>query len=261
MRPSRVAVLWVCAMLLFAGSMLVSASAHAQRGHIRGAVEDSTGAPIPMVNVGVVGSSTESTTDARGAFRLAPMRPGVYFVRVRRLGFEPLIVRVDLEDGDTVSLGVTLNPSAANLAAVTVREDAVASRLLQVGFDERRRFSGAPAGQFVTRNDIQRLNPTDLTQMLARMARRAAECRKPVLYVDGSVMSPPPLDDPTGLLQSIKADSLQKLGSPAPRSSQLSQIPPDWIEGMEVYAGPSEIPSKYNPSGRGADCVILLWLR
>ncbi len=270
MRPTSAASLLLLACLS-GGALAVPAIAAAQAqqpavasrgsGRIHGAVEDSTGAPIPQVNVGIVGSAMETTTDARGAFRFVSVRAGVHFVRVRRLGYDPLVFRVDLEDGDTVSLGVQLNPSVANLATVNVRENATAPRLQRVGFDDRRRFSGAPAAQFVTRGDIQKRNPTELSQLLARMGRRAAECRNPIIYVDGMVMSPPAQDDPQGLMRAIKSDSVQKIGAPAPRGTQLSQIPPDWIEGMEVYAGPSEIPSAYNPSGRGASCVILLWLR
>ncbi len=230
-------------------------------GRIHGAVEDSTGAPIPQVHVGIVGTSMEGVTDARGTFRFTGVRPGTYFVRMRRLGYDPLIFRVDLDDGDTVSLGVQLNASATSLATVNVRESATAPRLRTVGFDDRRRFSGAPPAQFVTRDDIQRRNPTELSQLLARMGRRASECRNPIIYIDGMVMSPPAQDDPQGLMRAIRSDSVQKIGAPAPRGTQLSQIPPDWIEGMEVYAGPSETPSAYNPSGRGASCVILLWLR
>lgn len=245
---------------LLAGTLAVPASAFAQ-GHIRGAVEDSTGAPIPQVSVGIVGTAMELTTDARGAFRFAALRPGAYFVRLRRLGYDPLIVRVDVARDDTVSLAVTLNPTPMGLATVNVRENATPAKLRSVGFDERRRFSGAPATQFLTHDDIEKRNPTELSQLLRLMGRRAIECRNPIIYVDGSVMSPPPQDDPQGLLRAIKSDSVQKIGAPAPRSTQLSQIPPGWIEGMEVYAGPAEIPSKYNPSGRGAACVILLWLR
>ena len=255
MRPALLPALTLLVVGVFCTDGL-----HAQ-GRIHGAVEDSTGAPIPQVNVGLVGTPIETMTDVRGTFRFARVRPGIHFVRVRRLGYDPLIFRVDLEDGDTVSLGVQLNPSVTSLSTVNVRENATAPRLRTVGFDDRRRFSGAPPAQFVTRDDIQRRNPTELSQLLARMGRRASECRTPIIYVDGMVMSPPAQDDPQGLMRAIKSDSVQKIGAPAPRGTQLSQIPPDWIEGMEVYAGPAEIPSQYNPSGRGASCVILLWLR
>ena len=91
-------------------------------------------------------------------------------------------------------------------------------------------FSGAPPAQFVTRDDIQRRNPTELSQLLARMGRRASECRNPIIYVDGMVMSPPAQDDPQGLMRALRSDSVQKIGAPAPRGTQLSQIPPAWIE-------------------------------
>lgn len=272
MRPTSASSFLLLASLavgLLAGPAVASVEAQSPsssqgrrgEGRIHGAVEDSTGAPLPQVHVGIVGSSMETTTDARGAFRFAGVRAGIHFVRVRRLGYDPLIFRVDLEDGDTVSLGVQLNPSVTSLATVNVRENATAPRLHSVGFDERRRFSGAPAAQFLTRTEIERRNPTELSQLLARMGRRASECRNPIIYVDGMVMSPPAPDDPHGDLRALKNDSLLKLGAAPPRGTQLAQIPPSWIEGMEVYAGPSEIPSAYNPSGRGATCVILLWLR
>ena len=45
------------------------------QGRIHGAIEDSTGAPIPQVSVGFVGTSTETTTDATKTVR--PATPGV----------------------------------------------------------------------------------------------------------------------------------------------------------------------------------------
>jgi hypothetical protein len=41
----------------------------------------------------------------------------------------------------------------------------------------------------------------------------------------------------------------------------LDLVPINWIEGMEVYASPAQIPNEYRAAFREARCVILLWTR
>ena len=230
-------------------------------GRVAGTVEDSAGAPIPQVHVSIIGTSFQAMSDARGTFRFSGVKPGVYFVRTRRLGYEPLVFRVEVQEADTIALGIQMIPSAAGLTPVRINANAISSRLSLVGFDTRRRFSAAPPAQFVTRADIEKRNPALLSQMLNRMGLRANECVHAVIYLDGMLLSLPPQDEFKPLLTIAKNDSLAKIGSPLPRENPLNNFSPQGIEGMEVYAGPSEIPSQYNPSGRGAGCVILLWTR
>ena len=234
----------------------------AQRtGHIIGAVEDSAGSPVPQAQVHLLGTALATTTSELGKFMFADVKPGVYFLRVRRLGYDPFNFRVEVRSGDTVSLAVQVTQATSSLAPVVVRENAVSARLSEVGFESRRRYSGAPPARFVTRSQIEKVHPSRLTQMLARMTLRTSECVNAVIYVDGMLVGRPPLDDPPALVKPSRNDTLARVGNPPPRDHPLNHIPPNWVEGMEVYAGPSEIPSQYNPPGQGAECVILVWTR
>src|SRR5206468_12068269 len=77
---------------------VVPATALAQaRGGIEGRVVDPAGRPLAAADVSV--GRWRATTDADGAWRIAPLEPGPYRVVVRRLGYRPLSRDVVVEAG------------------------------------------------------------------------------------------------------------------------------------------------------------------
>lgn len=263
-------------MLFLASPALSSAQSVAK---VTGSVEDSLGAPIPDVQIVAIGTSVLATTDAKGRFRLAELRPGSYLLRARRLGYEPLLVPVEIASDDELSIAIELRASATELAPVIIRKDGISSRLASTGFESRRAFSGAPPGQFLTRADLDRIRPIDLSQMLRRMSERASRCGDGVIFVDGVLLSKPIADAaPTNPATTVTMTSattanitnnsfgrtlqeLAKIGTPAPKPQGIDLIPVSQIEGMEVYSSPAQIPNEYRAAFREARCVILLWTK
>src|SRR6267143_561540 len=87
---------------------MVPAAGLAQgRGGIEGRVVDPAGRPLAAADVSV--GRWRATTDADGAWRIAPLEPGPYRIAVRRLGYRPSRLDVDLEAGRTARVTVTLD--------------------------------------------------------------------------------------------------------------------------------------------------------
>ncbi len=271
------------AILVFALLISAPAALRAQaKAVVLGSVEDSLGAPLRDVRVQAVGTSVQAVTDARGRFKLGDLSPGTYLLRVRRLGFAQLLVPVELPQAEDSPLAIELRESATDLAPMEIRRNAVSARLAKTGFENRRLFSGAPPGQFVTRADLDRLGAMDLSQMLRRMSSRAWRCTDGIIFLDGVLLVQPPREQAptaatftattTPLLNSTNnaaasaaagraIQDAAKSGKSAPKPTSLDMIPAQWIEGMEVYASPAQIPNEYRAAFREAQCVILLWTR
>ena len=246
---------------------------------VAGTVEDSIGAPVIGAQILAVASASRTVSDSLGRFLLTNLRRGTVTLEIRRLGFEALTVPLELPLADDETLAIELRGGAADLAPVLVKADRVSPRLAATGFLNRKQFSGAPPGQYVTRADFDKLGPIDLGQMLRRMSARAARCGDGVIFLDGVLMAKPIADAaavPTATMLALLSNpnsttareasrraiqDVARTGSPTPKPQALDLIPLNWIEGMEVYASAAQIPNEYRAAFREARCVILLWTR
>ena len=163
---------------------------------------------------------------------------------MRRLGFRPETVSVR-SGGDVVR--IALRPTAQQLARVVVSatRDRYTGRL--AGYYQR--LERGTQGQFITRADLDREKPPQLTDMLqrqpgvhlsrgrpgpARLRMRGRECL-PLVWLDGAALSGGDVD--------------------------LDAFAPTTIEGIELYLGAS-VPSRYQGVRGQSECgVVLLWSR
>ncbi len=76
------------------------------RGGIEGRVIDPAGRPLAAADVSV--GRWRATTDADGAWRITHLEPGSYQIAVRRLGYRPSRLDVDVEAGRTARVTVAL---------------------------------------------------------------------------------------------------------------------------------------------------------
>jgi len=99
--------------------VLCPAQAQAQTGKLAGRVTDTTGAPLPGVNVTIEGTSLGAATDGEGQYALIQVPPGTYRVRFGFVGFQTKIVRgVVVSSNQTKTLDVTLGETG-NVLDVT----------------------------------------------------------------------------------------------------------------------------------------------
>ncbi len=76
------------------------------RGGVEGRVIDPAGRPLAAADISL--GRWRATTDADGAWRIARLEPGPYRIAVRRLGYRPSVLDVDVEPGRTARVTVTL---------------------------------------------------------------------------------------------------------------------------------------------------------
>lgn len=217
-------------------------------GAIVGTVTAETGLALSGADVGIVGTGLSAVTDERGGFRLTGVTPGSFEVRARRLGFRPESTRIDVRDGGTSSVDLKLPVVAEDLQPVLVRGKKMRYTGRLAGYYERleRRSSGA----FVTRDQIDREDPRNLTQLLQRVPgvslqrlragsvgiRMRDRTCVPLVWLDGTAL-------PMGEVD-------------------LDGIQPKSLEGIEIYLGSTTAPFQYSWTRNAAACgTLLLWTR
>ncbi len=91
------------------------------QGRVSGWVRDSTGGVLPFVNVGIVGTSVGTTSDARGHYELAVGSTDSVTLRFSHTGY--LVVERRLKVEGRTSLDVRMRPVAQMLEGVEVVDD------------------------------------------------------------------------------------------------------------------------------------------
>jgi hypothetical protein len=128
---------------------------------VAGTVTDGEGKPIENAHVSVVGGDA-TTTDSNGAFSLTGQPSGTQPLIVRRLGYTPVELAVNLTPLRLTELTVELGQYVPTLAAVVVeaRRDA---GLESVGFTARK---ARGTGTFIDRKFIEQRNAFRLGELL-----------------------------------------------------------------------------------------------
>ncbi len=238
---------------------------NAQRGGIIGVVSDTLGVLIVNVQVILVDTRYATSTNDKGEFRLSKLKPGNYTLSMRRLGYAPFFVPIVVSDGDPTELAFELTPSEARLEPINVETERLSAKLRRVGFESRRRTSGVPASHFLTHLEIEQRNPVSLSQVVERMKGRSGSCTDPNVYMDG--MPAFTNDNSTGPVRLIpRSASTQSrtLQGNFSKNRTLDNIPFKEVDGLEVYAGLSEIPAEFKMGTNGLPndaCVVLIWTR
>lgn len=206
-----------------------------------------TGRPLAGALVSTRTYGIQGTTDHGGALRITSLPRGTHVVEVRYLGYASRSKEMEVVTGQASTLRMELAVEPLKLAAVRV----VARRsLLQTtGFNDRRR---AGFGTFVSREEIVRMQPRLLSDVLRRVAGitltptrggggARARMRGTKLitgdcpiqyYVDGTMTAFLNVDD----------------------------LRPDDVEGLEIYRGAATIPPAYN-KGTALCGVVVIWTR
>ncbi|MEJ7760753.1 MAG: carboxypeptidase-like regulatory domain-containing protein [Gemmatimonadaceae bacterium] len=131
-------------------------------GVVRGRILDAANAPIAGARVSSEDDGAVTLSGADGSFGLGGLRPGTRGVVVRRLGFEPVRVPVEVESGAGRLVEVKLTKFIPVLE--TVRVSALREHgLQQVGFASRKTLG---AGRYLSPDEIARRNPPRLTDLL-----------------------------------------------------------------------------------------------
>jgi len=223
-----------------------------------GRVIDQTRHLVPSVEVLANGAEIRSTTSASGVFQLQILRSDSTLA-FRRIGYRPLVVRIDPLPPADDTLLVQLESVPIQLSEITVIGRAT-KPLRYAGttkYDEVFLRHNVGLGTLVTRDEIDSRIGFHTYELLERVPGvhtwngppkriRFARCPDPggiSVFIDG--------------MRQLASDRTFGLGE-EPAVEMLSRINPADIEMIEVYRGASEIPAVFHWDGCA---VIAIWTR
>jgi hypothetical protein len=226
---------------------LVAAQPRPAAGAIDGVVTDTNLVSLGDSTASILGSSIQVVTGANGRFRILALPAGHYILIVRRLGYAPTSMALEVAGGDTVRLSFALEKIATALDTVTVTARQYSIRMAE--FEERRKLG---FGQFMTQSDIEKRNSVFVGDLI-----------RTFLGVDvgssGGVVSHRfrgTFSQGTCPLQVFLDDVA------LPASTPLNDIAtPKDLAGIELYSGPATIPLQYKTTKGGFCGVILIWTK
>ncbi len=228
---------------LFAGG----GDLHAQlfNGTLDVFVGTSEGVPLEGARVVIQGEGIGALTDGRGWARINGLPAGVRTVEVHYLGFAPEDAVVDLRADGTTTVHFHLGARPIALAPLTVT--ARRSILYSRGF-YRRKASGQ--GTYLTRAEIVEMRP----RLMSDVLRRIAGISVSTSFGDRSNVSIRGAGTPSGCPIQYYIDGTMT------GVFNIDDIPPQVVEGMEIYRGAATIPTEFN-KGRATCGVVVIWTR
>src|SRR6185436_3236029 len=138
---------------------------------LQGTVTGRDGGHVPAADIAVIaGDRTERVTrsDSAGRFRIDSLTAPTLTLHVRRLGFQPQQLTVNVtKAGRTATVDVTLEPSVANLDPVVIddaAEPAEPPNPRLIGFKERAATNSF--GHYITEAMLARSRPQHASEAL-----------------------------------------------------------------------------------------------
>ena len=224
-------------------------AALASQGRVVGTVRDSSGSPVSNASVAARDARAQTRTDDRGNFRLGNLPLGSVDLTIRRLGFDPVRLTVQVVAASPDTVHIVLVDNAEELAAITVSADAMRQRRSIEGFYER---AARGVGTYITRDDI--------------IARRATSTLDLFLGIPGLMVVRGRADGGVRFQSSSQmrrncAPMIWLDGQRAP-GMEVGDMPVHDLEGIELYHGPSTTPMQFSQGPSGVACgVVVFWTR
>lgn len=206
-----------------------------------------TGGPLADARVLHTGSGHGTFTDSTGSFRIDDVPAGLDTVNVELIGFADQSAPLRLKPGATTRVTFLLSETVLQVEDLRVE---VAPNPLRDPLTEFRRRKAMGNGYFITREEIERQdpeNPSDLLRRVPgldvepyqsggntdiRVVRAALNCR-PTLYLNGSLW---------------------------PRH-HIDELAREQLLALEIYRGSAEIPPQFMQGGRSGCGAIVIWTR
>lgn len=247
------------ALILFALAAPVSRAVAQERSvTLIGTLIDSVSRrPVPKADVYLPGEGEPRTgTDSDGRFRLRTVPAEEVIVLMRRIGYAPRAIRLNLSGREkkTVELGtMALNGIVVGLDTITI-ETRMVQRNPRLAEFYRRKQMGM--GTYLTRHDIFQRNPLRSTDLVRTIPGLTVGCQTlgncvPASFrktAAGEVTCP-----------------MRVLIDGIPSALELDLIPPAWIAGVEIYKGiaftPLELQMRGTVGEGNAGCgTLVIWL-
>jgi hypothetical protein len=234
---------------------------------------------VPGAEVRLSPRNTQALTDSAGYFHFDHVAPGAVWLLVRRLGFAPESVAVEVRPANDLHLLVELKETAQPLDPVTVKEsERPFERGKLAGFDSRKTRG---IGRFFDADIFEKERDRQLGEIIlsrvpgVRLVRShygtatyLATGRRSAATVSGSKSTLAPEDrdsgaDPRACYPDVYLDGVPVYlfgNSPPSPLFDMNSIGLSTVAAVELYAGPAQTPLQYNKTG--ALCgVVLIWTK
>jgi iron complex outermembrane receptor protein len=264
---------------LLGAVLLVPGVAGAQgQGELRGRVlTDSGRAGVPDVRVILPRLGLEAVSDSAGNFRINAIRPGEYALVLRAVGFRPETTTVEIEPDLVIVRDYTLRPAVTSLPEQRIEGEQSPAFTGKMGaFNERRKFGN---GYFIDRSMIAKDEERGMRTgdvfakvpgvRVIRGQSKAWVASGRAINNGGRVFGrgsggPSRADLIAGArpacYMDVYLDGVQLASGEPTDLFDVNSLQLSAIEGIEVYASASQVPAKYNKTGRGCG-VMLIWTR
>ncbi len=241
----RFGVGWLVGLLAFgAGSI------HAQHGVLHGVVVDSSGAPIPGVEVTIFGLGRITRTDSLGRLVFAALPQGGVDVAIRHLGYHAQAQHVVITGAPYDSILFTLAEQPVPLSEFDI--SGIGRNPFFQGFDQRRQRG---IGTFVTREQIDAQNttvPSDLLRTIPQVRLVRAGSGLGVRFPSNQMLR--------GRGSSLCVPMIWLDGQKVP-GMEIDDLRATDIEGIELYRGPATTPAQFATGGVIQCGAIVVWTR
>jgi hypothetical protein len=220
---------------------------NAPKSNISGKViDDDVGRGVAGAEVRVRGSQVGAVTRTDGTFQLPDVPSGVHWLSVSHVAYQAREDSLRVQPSARMQLTIRLAQSVIALKPIEVQ---VRSRVLErAGYYERKqRGLGTYLSRYDWESRMPRL-PSDVMRTVAGV--RVVPLRAGI----GSAV----LDRSNCAFRYVIDGA--RIGS----TFNLDDIPMEWLEAVEVYKGPSEVPAQFTfpPTQARANCgVIVIWTR
>lgn len=227
---------------------------------LAGRVLTTSGRPIPIALVGVVGADLSTRADSSGRFRLARIPAGTRAITVRSIGLAPTTLVLTIRAGETADTTIRIENTIQALREVTVLATK-AKPVDNTGFEERIRVG---LGNFITETEIEKRPATDLYGFLARIPGltynitvvNEAIVRRVLMHGGSGLGSS--FCTPAFFLDGQKFE-LDNGSQPLETLVQMAQTA--WLKGIEVYSRTGSIPQRFDYSGSTGCGSVVIWTK
>ena len=252
-RRMRRLLTWVVAIALTAVP-----SVHAQRAAVlRGRILSENGErPIDGATISLSGQAQSTRSDSLGGFRLGGVAAGRHTVLVRRVGFATLTSSMSFVAGDSVDADFMLDPSVQTLPDVEVNATVMERKLAD--FEERRKIG---IGHFLTQKDIEkRLSRkfTDIIRVLPGLKIVRFDPHHDAVYIASSRGTQSFLLQSGSCPVAMMIDGVYVEQGVGNDPNHL--IDPSFLIGVEFYAGPAQMPARFNNTRNNCG-LLVLWTK
>lgn len=238
---------------LLVGAALIAAASPPARAQsvvlLEGRIIDTADNRLRDAHVELVGFA-EVTTDNNGIYRFIGVPPGTYLVRVRQVGYAPVLLRAVVQDAPVVRLDAELLPLTHQLERVTVTETPVVNRLDDPGGFSGRRGQHV-GGFFMSEDEIAQRSATKTEQLFRTV---------PFVHVsdDGTLRTGGPTNgrgSPLPARVSLATDGQCKFmqvfvdGAHVADGFDVNTIAPAAIRAIEVYRDAATTPPELRSFG------------